>query len=93
MPKVILKGFILVPDIDLMTIKEALPRHCELTRQEPGCLEFEVTPNRSNPNRFDVYEVFDSKAAFKAHQLRVQESHWGAVTTQVERHYEIEGWP
>jgi len=93
MPKIILRGFIVVPETDLEVIKSALPQHCELTRQESGCLTFEVTPNSTNPNRFDVYEVFESKAAFEAHQVRVKQSHWGQVTTAVERHYEIKELP
>ncbi|MCP8690036.1 putative quinol monooxygenase, partial [Marinobacterium sedimentorum] len=89
MQNVILKGFILVQDMDLDTVKLELPLHCELTRKEPGCLVFEVTPNESNQNRFDVYEEFSSKAAFEAHQARVKSSRWGQVTTNVERHYDI----
>lgn len=88
-PNVILKGFIIVQDMDLEIVKLELPFHCELTRKEPGCLVFEVTPNESNKNRFDVYEEFSSKAAFEAHQARVKNSRWGQVTKNVERHYEI----
>lgn len=93
MPKIILQGFIVVPDADLDAVKSALPQHCELTRQEPGCLAFEVTANNTNPNRFEVYEVFESKADFEAHQLRVKQSYWGQVTTEVRRHYQIEELP
>lgn len=93
MPRIVLQGFIVIPDANLDIVKSALPQHCELTRQEPGCLQFEVTPNSTDPNRFDVYEVFESKAAFEAHQVRVKQSYWGQVTTEVERHYEIEELP
>ncbi|PTY35800.1 antibiotic biosynthesis monooxygenase [Saccharospirillum sp. MSK14-1] len=89
MPNIVLKGFIVVPDTDLDVVKNALPEHIELTRQEPGCLVFEVTPHPTDPNRFDVYEVFNSTAAFNAHQQRVQQSHWGQVTGRVERQYEV----
>lgn len=91
MPNIVLKGFIVVPDADLEVVKQALPQHIELTQQEPGCLVFEVPPHPSDPNRFDVYEVFNSKAAFEAHQQRVQQSYWGQVTTRVERHYSVQG--
>lgn len=90
MSNVVLQGFIVVPDADLDAVTNALPRHCELTRQEPGCLVFKVTPDKTDPNRFDVYEVFASKAAFEAHQARIQQSDWGQVTAAVERHYQIE---
>lgn len=93
MPNIVLQGFIIVPDSDLEAVKQALPQHCELTLQEPGCRVFRVTPHPTNPNRFDVYEEFTSKAAFEAHQQRVQQSDWGRVTSRVERHYELEERP
>ncbi|MDF5015048.1 antibiotic biosynthesis monooxygenase, partial [Vibrio parahaemolyticus] len=43
----------------------------------------------TNPFRFDVYEEFVDKASFKQHQERVQASHWGKVTANVKRQYEI----
>ncbi|PXX99279.1 putative quinol monooxygenase [Halomonas sp. LBP4] len=89
MEKVILKGFIIVSEMDLEIVQQELQVHSELTRREPGCLVFEVTPDESNPNRFDVYEEFSSKAAFDSHQLRVKSSRWGQVTANSERHYEI----
>lgn len=89
MNKVILKGFIIVPSADLSAIKKALISHKELTRNEPGCLMFNVTQSESNVNRFDVHEEFINNAAFEQHQIRVKNSAWGKVSANVERHYEI----
>ncbi|CAM2962708.1 putative quinol monooxygenase [Moritella viscosa] len=89
MNKVILKGFIIVPTADLSAIKKALISHKELTRNEPGCLMFNVTQSEINLNRFDVYEEFINKAAFEQHQVRVKNSAWGKAAANVERHYEI----
>jgi len=89
MNKVILKGFIIVPTADLSAIKKALISHKELTRNEPGCLMFNVTQSEINLNRFDVYEEFINKAAFEQHQDRVKNSAWGKAAANVERHYEI----
>ena len=89
MSRVIVRGFILVPDEDLEAVRRELPVHVERTRAEPGCLVFDVAPSESDPNRFDVYEEFASEAAFEAHQARVERSQWGRVTVRVERHYEI----
>ena len=89
MSKVILQGYILVPDVDLEIVKTELVVHSKLTKQESGCLIFEVTPDIDNPNRFSVYEEFVDQAAFDLHQSRVKNSNWGKVTTQVERHYQI----
>ncbi|WMN69384.1 antibiotic biosynthesis monooxygenase [Vibrio parahaemolyticus] len=89
MSKVTLKGFILVPEEELEVVKSALAAHKRLTLQEPGCIIFNVTESSSDPLRFNVYEEFIDKSAFEHHQNRVKESHWGKVTVNVERHYEI----
>ncbi|MCF5873493.1 putative quinol monooxygenase [Aeromonas veronii] len=91
MRKVILKGFIIVPFIDLSLVKFELKRHIQLTRAETGCLIFEVTQDPLNPCRFDVYEEFVDEAAFQAHQARVKSSRWGEITVNVERHYTVTG--
>lgn len=52
MSKVILKGFILVPEEELETVKSALPIHMRLTKREAGCLVFQVVENPDNPLRF-----------------------------------------
>jgi len=52
---------------------------------------FEVTQDENEPNKFYVYEAFDSEGAFRNHQQRVRGSQWGAVTRNIERHYQITG--
>ena len=89
MSKVILKGFIVVPEEDLDVVEEELENHRRLTLQEPGCITFEVTKRKSNPFCFDVYEEFKDRSSFDLHQERVKASYWGKVTVNVERHYEI----
>ena len=89
MSKVVLKGFILVPESDLDAVKSELVIHTKLTLEEPGCIVFDVTQSKSNPCRFDVYEEFVDKHAFEQHQKRVNSSDWGNVSANVERHYKI----
>jgi len=89
MSKVTLKGFILVPESELELVKNELVNHKRLTREETGCITFSVIQNSENALRFDVYEEFTDKVAFEQHQKRVKASHWGKVTVNVERHYEI----
>lgn len=89
MSKVVLKGFILVPTYELTVVKHALERHTKLTREEPGCIQFDVTQSQENPCRFEVFEVFKNKEAFEHHQARVQASDWVRLTVNVERHYEV----
>lgn len=90
---IILRGYILVPETDLLAVQNALPVHKALTLAEPGCLTFQVEPCTVNPLRFDVYEAFSDRAAFDAHQHRAKASSWGSITAQVERHYRIEEKP
>ena len=87
--KVVLKGFIIVPEADLDAVKQELINHKRLTLEEQGCLVFDVVENSDNPLRFDVYEEFLDKASFEYHQQRVKASYWGEVTRNVERYYEI----
>ncbi|HIK76080.1 MAG TPA: antibiotic biosynthesis monooxygenase [Alcanivorax sp.] len=89
MPKVILTGRIIVPDGDLDGVVDALSAHIDLSRQEKGCLKFEVTQSAEHKNIFTVYEEFVDKAAFQRHQERVRDSVWGRISANAERHYEM----
>ena len=91
MSKVILKGHIIVPTADIAAVTQELVTHIALTRQESGCLVFEVSQDADNANRFDVYEKFVDRDSFSSHQDRVRASKWGRVTVNVERHYQITG--
>ncbi|PTP11443.1 antibiotic biosynthesis monooxygenase [Vibrio sp. 10N.286.51.C3] len=90
MGKVILSGYIEIPENELEVVTTELDTHIELTRQEAGCLVFEVTQCNDTPTRFNVYEEFTDKPAFELHQARVKASLWGQVTTNVKRSYSIE---
>ncbi|MEL6158817.1 MAG: antibiotic biosynthesis monooxygenase [Cyanobacteria bacterium J06554_11] len=89
MGKITLFGFIIVPKNDLATVESELATHIEHTRQEAGCLTFNVVRSQSDECRFDVMETFESRTAFEHHQNRVTSSRWGEVTVNVERHYQI----
>lgn len=89
MGKVTLEGYIVVGSAELKVVKEALADHITLTRQEEGCLIFEVAQDSVDKNRFNVYELFSSQTTFKFHQDRVRDSVWGALTKNVKRHYQV----
>lgn len=78
-----------MPNQDLSAVQAELPTHIELTRQEEGCLVFQVTQDLENNNVFNVYEEFVDSVAYEAHQARVKKSNWGKVAVNVERHYEV----
>lgn len=87
MPTIVLEGHIVVSDRDFAAVMAELPTHIQLTRQEEGCLLFEVTQSPGAENVFFVSEEFIDRAAFEAHQHRVKSSDWGRVASNVERHY------
>ncbi|OWY15452.1 antibiotic biosynthesis monooxygenase [Thioclava sp. F34-6] len=66
-----------------------LPDHIALTHAEPGCEMFEVRQG-ADPLVFTVSERFTDRAAFEAHQARVQASEWGRATQGIARDYQIE---
>lgn len=91
MSKVILDGYILVPDEDLVAVQRELPIHCELTKQEEGCLVFDVAFDAENPNRINIYEEFRDKDAFAFHNQRTVGSDWKKAARNVEPHINING--
>ncbi len=91
MTRVSLKGHILVPAAELSMVENELPNHILLTREEPGCLVFEVTQDQVDPCKFHVDELFEDQMSFARHQQRVKASRWGRATGSVERFYDING--
>ncbi len=84
-----LNGHIDVPADRLSAVTAALPTHIALTRAEPGCLSFAVTPDPTTPGRFLVAERFINRAAFDTHQTRTKASDWAQVTATLPRSYKI----
>ncbi len=88
-PRISLTGHIDVPMDRLDAVTAALPAHIALTRAEPGCLSFDVTPDPDVAGRFNVTECFVSRCAFEAHQTRMKSSLWAKVTAGIPRQYQI----
>ncbi|MCP1313691.1 MULTISPECIES: antibiotic biosynthesis monooxygenase [unclassified Halomonas] len=63
--------------------------HKQLTLQEPGCITFRVEQDEHDPCRFRVQETFVDRAAFDHHQQRTASSHWGRLTRNARREYEV----
>jgi quinol monooxygenase YgiN len=91
MSKVILQGYVLVPDDSIEAVLQALPEHILNTTAEQGCLVFNVQQDVDQPNKLSVYEEFVDKDAFDLHQERVKRSLWGKVSRHCERFYNIKG--
>ena len=82
-----MEGHIDVPDGRLSQVSEALKDHIRLTREEPGCIFFNVDPCPNVSGRFLVSEAFIDEAAFNEHQKRAGASPWAKASAGVTREY------
>ncbi len=87
--KVILEGYIEVPEKDMEIVEMELPIHTDLTKNEKGCIVFKITKDKAIENRFNIYEEFNSAEAFEYHQKRIKASRWGAISKNVVRNYQV----
>lgn len=77
-------------DADIERVRAHLPEHVRVTREEPGCLSFEVVQT-ADPLIWQVDEEFTDAVAFRAHQERAAASTWARETVGIERAYTVEG--
>ncbi|MFJ4161052.1 GNAT family N-acetyltransferase [Microbacterium testaceum] len=90
-PEVTLRGELRCADAaEADRVRAHLDEHLALTRAEPGCLSFDVTPSETD-GVWIVSERFVDEAAFDAHQRRVATSTWGRETAGIQRSYVIHG--
>jgi len=69
-------------------VETYLAEHIRLTREEPGCISFNVVQT-DDPMIWQVEERFVDMASFQAHQLRAKASEWGRQTQAIARNYTI----
>lgn len=87
--KIRLQGYMDVTTDRITAVSKAVVDHIRLTRAEPGCISFEVTPCPTVEGRFLVAETFENRAAFDHHQTRTGKSIWAEITAGLPREYEI----
>ena len=69
-----MKQFVLVVQLEIKrdAVERFMPlalANAKTTREtEPGCRQFDVVVDPSDPTKAVFYEVYDSEAAFEAHQ-------------------------
>lgn len=63
-----------------------LAQHVSLSRAEPGCLTFDISPT-DDPV---VMECFAGRASFDAHQVRMRASAWFAAMRGILRDFKME---
>jgi quinol monooxygenase YgiN len=84
-------GHILCPADDLELFRAALVDHVRLSRDEPGCLTFEITQDPADPCRWILDETFRDMAAFEAHRARARDSDWHRLTGHMDRDIRVSG--
>lgn len=87
--KIRLIGYLNIPEERLASVIAGLPLHVELTRSEPGFLQFDVSRSPTVEGRLLVSELFKDRAALEAHQRRTAASAWAEITVGKTRNYEI----
>ncbi len=89
MSKVRVTGYLQVPEDELASVLAGLGQHIELSRQEAGCLTFDIQQDDANPCRLNLYEEYQDQAAFEAHKQRAGNSAWASVSKNVERFLDV----
>ena len=78
-----------ISDAETQAVQSHLADHMRLTRAEPGCLTFDVSPT-DDPMAWEVMEAFRTRADFDAHQARTRASPWFAATRDILRDFRVE---
>ena len=73
--------------LDMMLALNLLPTHVALSRDEPGCLRFDIQQDE-DPLIWHLSELFVNADAFAAHQARNKASEWGQASTGIAREFD-----
>jgi autoinducer 2-degrading protein len=67
-------------DQNLDSYVEGIQRHAATSRNEPGCIRYEVLRDLGDPTTFLLYEVFEDNAAYEAHAASGHHESWMAMS-------------
>jgi autoinducer 2-degrading protein len=65
---------------DFETFKAAVLANAAASVKEPGCRQFDVLLEESNPHHVFLYEVYDTTAALEAHRATAHFKTYAATT-------------
>lgn len=86
-PMVALNGRLICQDAgQMLTALTLLPEHVRLSRQEKGCLRFDMWQDE-DPLVWHLAELFVNDEAYGAHQARTQSSEWGRASITLGREF------
>lgn len=86
-PLVWLSGQLICKDAAQMLLAmDLLGEHGELSRAEPGNLQFDIV-QAEDPLIWDLQELYADDAAFEAHRTRLHDSRWGRESHGIARDF------
>jgi len=85
----IVSGTITCTQQELATFSEVVSEHINLTRAEPGCIEFDIKQDAPGSCTFLIAERFTNRAAFESHTARTRASDWWGKTQHIPRDINI----
>lgn len=91
--KVIARGTIHCPSSELDQMRPLIAEHVRLSRAEPGCIHFDISPSGHDPEIFIVAEEFVDRDAFAAHTARTRTSEWWDKSQHLVRNISIHDRP
>lgn len=82
---IVLIGTITCTPDDLDMLITHIKDHIRLSRQEVGCIKFDIIQSKDDPCKFNVSERFVDQAAFDSHSARTRASLWWQKTKHIPR--------
>jgi autoinducer 2-degrading protein len=82
-------SFVLVVELEIFpseieNFKKAISENGQTAvREEPGCRQFNIAFQRTDPNRVMLFEVYDNAEAFAAHQASAHFKKYAAATSSM----------
>jgi quinol monooxygenase YgiN len=87
---VTLTGFLICRTLEESDrVSHLLPEHVRLTREEMGCLSYEVYRSMADPVCFAVRAVYRDRDSLAAHQVRAGDTDWGRATKGATRDFRL----
>lgn len=81
-----LTGRLICPDAaQVVMALSLLPDHVRLSREEPGCLRFDLWQDQDDPSIWHLSELFVDADALAAHAARTRNSRWGQQSAAIGR--------
>lgn len=76
----IMNVYVTVKPEQLDAFKSAIITNAAASRQEPGCLRFDILEEQDDPHTFVLVEIYQDESALEAHRQTDHFRQWRAVS-------------